>query len=138
MTDPGMVTRYVATTGVDALAVAVGSEHGMVERRARLDLDRIEQLHEAVSVPLVLHGSSGVTDTDLVAAVKRGMTKINLATQLNTAFTAAIRLYLNADEAVVDPRRYGERGRAVMVDVVRDRCRLVGSSGRAHDFLVGT
>ncbi|MGI8405947.1 MAG: class II fructose-bisphosphate aldolase [Thermomicrobiales bacterium] len=135
MTDPGMATRYVATTGVDALAVAVGSEHGMVERRARLDLDLIERLREAVPVPLVLHGSSGVTDPDLVASVKRGMTKINLATQLNTAFTTAIRSYLDADAAVVDPRRYGEWGRAAMVDVVRDRCRLVGSSGKAHDFL---
>lgn len=136
MTDPGMATRYVATTGVDALAVAVGSEHGMVERRARLDLDLIERLHKAVPVPLVLHGSSGVTDPDLVAAVKRGMTKINLATQLNTSFTTAIRSYLDADEAVVDPRRYGERGRAAMVDVVRGRCQLVGSSGKAHDFIV--
>lgn len=137
-TDPGMATRYVAATGVDALAVAVGSKHGMVERLARLDLDRIERLHAAVRVPLVLHGSSGVADPDLVAAIKRGMTKINLATQLNTALTTAIRSYLDTDAAVVDPRRYGERGRAMMIDVVRDHCQLVGSSGKAHEFIART
>jgi fructose-bisphosphate aldolase class II len=103
----------------------------MVERCARLDLDRIRRLHLTVTAPLVLHGSSGVADADLVAAVRCGMTKINLATQLNTAFTSAVRSFLEADASVVDPRRYGERGRAAMVDVVRDRCRLVGSAGQA-------
>jgi len=137
MTDPKMAARYVSATGVDALAVAVGTEHGMVERRAMLDLDRIARLHQEVPVPLVLHGSSGVADADLVAAVQRGMAKINLATQLNTAFTGAIRSYLERDAAVVDPRRYGEQGRTAMVEVVRDRCRLVGAAGKSQDFTAG-
>src|SRR6201996_8251049 len=95
-TDPGEAARFVAATGVDALAVAVGSSHAMLTRDAVLDLGLIAALRAAVSVPLVLHGSSGVPDRDLVAAVRAGMTKVNIATQLNRVFTAAVRRTLSA------------------------------------------
>ena len=74
---------------MDALAVAVGSSHAMLTRDAVLDLGLITAIRAAVSVPLVLHGSSGVPDEDLAAAVRAGMTKINVATQLNKVYTAA-------------------------------------------------
>ena len=90
-TDPDEAAGYVAATGVDALAVAVGSSHAMLTRDAVLDLGLVARLRQAVSVPLVLHGSSGVPDRDLAAAVRAGMTKINIATQLNKVFTAAVR-----------------------------------------------
>jgi fructose-bisphosphate aldolase class II len=131
MTDPGEAAAYVAATGVDALAVAVGTEHGMTQRRARLDLDRIAAIRAAVDVPLVLHGSSGVPADTLVEAVRRGITKVNLATQLNQAFTGAIRAYLRDYPEVTDPRSYGETGRAAMLEVVRANLRLVGAAGRA-------
>lgn len=131
LTDPPAAIAYVAATGVDALAVAVGSEHGMTQRLDLLDLDRIDALREAVDVPLVLHGSSGISDHMLAEAVRRGITKVNLATQLNMAFTAAIRQYLDDHETVTDPRRYGEVGRAAIVEIVRDKCRLTGAAGRA-------
>jgi len=105
-TDPGEAARYVEATGVDALAVAVGSSHAMTDRTARLDHALIASLREAVPVPLVLHGSSGVPDDELAAAVAAGMVKINIGTALNTAFTAAVRTTLAADEALVDPRQY--------------------------------
>src|SRR5205814_1232132 len=76
-----------------------------------LDLDLIGQIHAAVSVPLVLHGSSGVPDDMLAAAVRAGLTKINIATQLNKQFTAAVRAFLASEAAVVDPRRYVAAGR---------------------------
>ena len=86
--------RFVADTGVDALAVAVGSSHAMTSRTAQIDLALVAAIHATVPVPLVLHGSSGVPDADLVGAVEAGMTKINIATHLNTVFTTAVREYL--------------------------------------------
>jgi fructose-bisphosphate aldolase class II len=131
MTDPEAAAAYVAATGVDALAVAVGTEHGMTERRAALDLDRVAAIRAAVAVPLVLHGSSGVPAETLAEAVRRGITKVNLATQLNQALTGAIRAYLDEHLPVTDPRKYGEPGRAAMGEVVRATIRLVGASGSA-------
>jgi fructose-bisphosphate aldolase class II len=119
-TSPGEAARYAAATGVDALAVAVGSSHAMLTRDAVLDVGLIAEIHRAVPVPLVLHGSSGVPDAGLTAAVAAGMTKINVATQLNKAFTGAVRACLAADPALVDPRRYGAAAReAVATEVTR-------------------
>jgi fructose-bisphosphate aldolase class II len=119
-TRPDEAAGYAAATGVDALAVAVGSSHAMLTRDAVLDLDLIARIHRAVPVPLVLHGSSGVPDDGLTAAVTAGMTKINIATQLNKAYTAAVRASLAADPVLVDPRRYGAAGRnAIAGEVAR-------------------
>jgi fructose-bisphosphate aldolase class II len=119
-TRPHEAAAYVAATGVDALAVAVGSSHAMLTRDAVLDLDLIKQLAAAVRVPLVLHGSSGVPDDMLAAGVQAGLTKINIGTQLNKVFTGAVRAALAADENMVDPRRYGAAGReAVAREVAR-------------------
>lgn len=117
-TDPDQARRYAEETGIDALAVAVGSSHGMVARTARLDLELISTLRTAVPVPLVLHGSSGVPDTELTEAVRAGVAKVNIGTALNAAFTDAIRAFLAADTAV-DPRRYLTPARAAMADTVR-------------------
>ncbi|WP_437584325.1 class II fructose-bisphosphate aldolase [Paramicrobacterium sp. CJ85] len=105
-TDPEEAVSFVAHTGVDALAVAVGSSHAMTERVAALDLDLITRLHAALDVPLVLHGSSGVADDVLTLAVRAGMTKINVSTHLNGVFTGVIRDVLGANPALVDSRKY--------------------------------
>ena len=105
-TDPHDARAYAETTGVDALAVAVGTSHAMLTRDASVDLDLIERIHAEVPVPLVLHGSSGVPDADLRRAVEAGITKVNIATQLNKVFTAAVRERLGAKPELVDPRRY--------------------------------
>jgi fructose-bisphosphate aldolase class II len=110
-TDPGAAAAFVAETGVDALAVAVGSSHAMTSRTAELDLDLVARLRDAVPVPLVLHGSSGVPDDLLVAAVRAGMRKVNIATHLNAVFTAATKDYLAAHPDIVDTRRYLGAGR---------------------------
>jgi fructose-bisphosphate aldolase class II len=126
-TDPDEAAKYVAATGVDALAVAVGSSHAMLTRDAVLDFALIGRIRAAVGVPLVLHGSSGVPDAGLAAAVRAGMTKVNVATQLNQAYTAAVRQCLVNDSALVDPRRYGSAGRAA---VAAEVARLLGVIGR--------
>ncbi|MFI5622142.1 ketose-bisphosphate aldolase [Nocardioides sp. NPDC051685] len=113
-TDPDEAAAFVAATGVDALAVAVGSSHKMTTRDAALDETLIAELRRTVPVPLVLHGSSGVSDEGLRSAIAAGMTKINIATQLNKAFTAAVRETLAADPSLVDQRRYLGAGRDAM------------------------
>ena len=104
-TDAADAARFVSDTGVDALAVAVGSSHAMTERVAVLDTDLIATLAGAVPVPLVLHGSSGVPDDGLVAAVRAGMTKVNIATHLNQVWTEAMLARLDASPTV-DTRTY--------------------------------
>ena len=115
-TDPGEAAEYVSATGVDALAVAVGTSHKMVERTAVLDFDLISAIRSALPVPLVMHGSSGVSDENMRRAIAAGMTKVNVATQLNKQFTAAVRAHLAANPNDVDPRRYLGAGREAMTD----------------------
>ena len=105
-TDPGDAGRYVVATGVDGLAVAVGSEHAMTDRSAQLDLDLIARLRRAVDVPLVLHGSSGVPDDTLRASVAAGIRKVNIGTALGLEGTARLRAELAARPHAVDPRAY--------------------------------
>jgi fructose-bisphosphate aldolase, class II len=124
-TDPDEAAAFVSATGVDALAVAVGSSHAMTTRDAVLDEPLIERLRDAVPVPLVLHGSSGVSDDGLARAVAAGITKVNIATHLNAALTRAVRSALD-DPAVVDPRKYLDPGRAAVAAEVARLLELVG------------
>jgi fructose-bisphosphate aldolase class II len=124
-TDPEEAAAFVAQTGVDALAVAVGSSHAMTTQTARLDFELVGRLCAAVPVPLVLHGSSGVADADLRRAVAAGLTKINIGTQLNVAFTGAVRATLEAAPELVDPRRYLTAARAAVSDTVERLLRAI-------------
>jgi len=128
-TDPGEAARFAETTGVDLLAVAVGSSHAMTERTAAVDLELIERIAAAVPVPLVLHGSSGVPDSSLVAAIRAGMRKINVSTQLNKVFSAAVRERLGGDPGLVDSRKYLGAGREQMAGEVERLIRLFTSAG---------
>lgn len=117
-TNPEDAAKFVADTGVDLLAVAVGSSHAMTTRGAVLDTELISAIRDAVPVPLVLHGSSGVSDEGMVAAIKAGMTKINVSTHLNVGFTSVVREVLLGDEKMVDPRKYIGPGRTHVTDEV--------------------
>lgn len=125
-TDPRQAREFVEATGVDALAVAVGSSHAMHARTAVLDDALIASLAEAVPVPLVLHGSSGVGDDDLARAVAAGMTKVNVGTILGIAYTRAVRAFLSDQPDVTDPRRYLEPARVEVAEVVAGYLRVVG------------
>lgn len=129
-TDPVEAADFVARTGVDALAVAVGSSHAMTTRTARLDADLIARLRDRLDVPLVLHGSSGVPDDELRAAIAAGISKINVGTALNLAYTGAIRAALAADPAVTDPRRYLARAREAMTETVVALLAVVSAPAR--------
>ncbi|MFH8886064.1 class II fructose-bisphosphate aldolase [Streptomyces californicus] len=130
-TDPEEARSFVATTGVDALAVAVGTSHAMTSRDAVIDHALLSGLRESVPVPLVLHGSSGASDEELSRAVAGGIRKVNIGTALNIAMTGAIRERLARDERSVDPRRYLADGRDAMAATVARMISLL-PSGRAH------
>lgn len=115
-TDPDEALAFVRATGVDALAVAVGSSHAMHERTAVLDKDLIAALHRALPVPLVLHGSSGVPDDELRRAIAAGMTKINISTHLVSVFTRSIRHTLGAHPSLVDSRKYIKPAREAVAE----------------------
>lgn len=125
-TDPDEAASFVRDTGVDLLAVAVGSSHGMTERSAVLDLELIARLDEAVPVPLVLHGSSGVRDQMLSDAVDAGIRKINIGTALGVVGTERLRRELTEKPDAVDPRSYLRGVRSATRDEVARLAAVVG------------
>lgn len=126
-TKPLEAKAFVQDTGADLLAVAVGTSHAMLTRDSALDFDLIRDISKHVSQPLVLHGSSGVSDEDLQRAVKAGMSKINIATHLNNVFTSAIRNALAKDLQVVDPRKYLIPSRQLLSDEVSRLLKLLAT-----------
>lgn len=119
-TDPGEAAAFVAETGVDALAVAVGSSHAMTERTAAIDLELVRAIAQATPVPLVLHGSSGVSNELIAAGIRAGLTKINVSTHLNAQFTRAVRETLSAQPELVDSRTYVAAGRDAITRTAAD------------------
>ncbi|MFD5555585.1 ketose-bisphosphate aldolase [Streptomyces sp. NPDC127068] len=127
-TEPAEAVRFVAESGVDGLAVAVGSSHAMTRRTAVLDHALLADLATALDVPLVLHGSSGVPDEELRRAVAGGIAKVNVGTALNAAMTLAIRDFLAAHPEAVDSRKYLSVGREAMAATVRELITVLRSA----------
>ena len=132
LTQPDEAVQFVEATGIDTFAVALGSVHGLKTKQISLDLERLKVIRERVSVPLVLHGSSGVSDGDIQQGIAMGLCKINVATQLSQAFTGAVREILSKDTELVDPRKYLAQGRSAQAEIVRERIRFLGASGKAN------
>ncbi len=128
-TDPDQAREYVAATGVDALAVAVGSRHAMKTADAELDLDLVARLRATVDVPLVLHGSSGVPQPAVADAVRAGMTKVNIGTITTVAFTRAIRQHIADLPDVTDPRQYLTPARKAVSVLVAELVSTVALAG---------
>jgi len=131
LTDPDEALEFVRATGIDTLAIALGSIHGIKDKHLGLDLARLASIRAKVNIPLVLHGSSGVTDDCIAQGIAMGLCKVNVATQLNKAFTRDVRGALANDSELVDPRKYLGPGRAAQIGAVRERIRFVGASGKA-------
>lgn len=130
-TVPEEAAEFVEKTGVDFLAVAVGTAHGVYKGIPKLDLDRISRIRQLVSVPLVLHGTSGVPDDTVRECIARGMCKVNYATDLRIAFTRGVREYLEKDPNVYDPKKYSALGREYVKQYVMQKMEVCGSVGRA-------
>jgi fructose-bisphosphate aldolase class II len=132
LTQPDEAAQFAEATGIDTLAVALGSVHGLQRKHISLDLECLAAIRRQVYIPLVLHGSSGVSDRDIKQGIFMGLCKVNVATQLNKAFTDAIRGALQQDDKVVDPRKYLAPGRNAQIEILRERIRFFGASGKAN------
>lgn len=132
LTDPEEAERFVAETGVDALAVAIGTVHGMTETGVVLDIKRISNLARRVDAALVMHGSSGVDDDTLARAVEAGIRKVNLSTALQRVFMETLRQSAIAPGHETDARAVLADARDAVMDAARHRIRLVGASGHAR------
>lgn len=130
-TDVKEAVHFVAATGVSALAVGVGTAHGIYTETPVLNLERITELKAAVPVPLVLHGASGLADEVVEECVKRGMSKVNYATELRIAFTNGVMGYMKEHPETIDPKKYGAAGRSAVQAFVERKmevCRCVGKA----------
>ncbi len=130
-TDPREAAEFVERTQVDALAIAIGTAHGVYKGVPKLDFARLEKIAAATDIPLVLHGASGVSDEDIKAAVKRGICKINIDTELRMAFAQAIKKVIAENPGEIDPRKMLGPARDAMKEVVKYKMRLFGSAGKA-------
>ena len=130
-TKPEEAKEFVERTGVDALAVSIGTAHGQYKGTPELDFPRLEKIRSMVNVPIVLHGSSGVPDEAIKEAIKRGVRKVNIDTNIREAFVQACRDVLDKDAKEIDPRRVLGPAREAATAIIREKIRLFGSSGKA-------
>ncbi|MTI93953.1 MAG: class II fructose-1,6-bisphosphate aldolase [Firmicutes bacterium] len=132
MTVPEEARQFVAETGVDALAVAIGTAHGPYKGEPRLDFERLEAIRNLVDVPLVLHGASGVPESAIRRAIELGICKINIDTDLRQAFTRAVAGVLAEKPDEYDPRKLLGPAREELKSVVKEKIQLFGSAGKAR------
>ena len=130
-TDPEEAGIFVEKTGVDSLAVAIGTAHGVYKGIPRLDVKRLSEIREVVTIPLVLHGTSGVPDDAVRECIRRGICKVNYATDLRIAFSRGVKAYLKENPDVFDPKKYGAAGREEVKQYVMDKIRVCQSVGKA-------
>ena len=131
-TDPNQAKEFVERTGVDSLAVAIGTAHGIYKGEPKLDLDRLSEIREVVDIPLVLHGTSGVPDEVVTECVNRGICKVNYATDLRIAFTKGVKKVLDADASTIDPKKYNAQGREEVKEYVKSKIIVCKSAGQVR------
>lgn len=131
-TDPDDVPRYVSETGIDALAIAIGTVHGFYKSEPKLDFDRLEKIVKITDCPLVLHGGSGVPVDDFKKCVRIGMSKINVGTELKYTFSKAVRNAVLANkDSEIDPRKYVGGAKKDCAEVVKGKIEIFGSENKA-------
>ena len=130
-TDPLEAKEFVERTGVDSLAIAIGTAHGMYKGEPKLDLDRLSEIREVVSVPLVLHGGSGIPDSKVQESIRRGICKVNYATELRIAYTDGVKKYLSENPDTIDPKKYNKAGFDEVKKFVKEKMRVCGCENKA-------
>ncbi len=126
-TDPIEAKEFVEKTNVDSLAVAIGTAHGVYEGIPKLDLDRLSEIREIVDIPLVLHGASGLSEDAVKESIRRGISKVNFATELRIAYTEGVKETLDVKPETIDPKKYGEAGKVKVKELVKNRIEMCGS-----------
>lgn len=130
-TDPFEAKEFVERTGVNSLAVAIGTAHGIYSGEPKLDFERLTEIRNVVSIPLVLHGASGVPDSSVQEAIKRGICKVNYATELRIAFSEGVKEYLSKDPEAFDPKKYNKAGLDKVKEFVKAKMEVCGSVNKA-------
>ena len=133
LTNPDEAVEFVKLTGVDSLAVAIGTAHGLYKSEPKLDFDRLEKIRSMVDIPLVLHGASGVPCEAVQNATNLGICKVNIATELKMPFSKAIKEYFAENPDASDPRQYLVPAKSAMYDVVVEKIKMCKSENKAYD-----
>lgn len=131
-TDPDEAAEFCARTGISSLAVAIGTAHGFYSGKPQLDLARLEKIRSRVDIPLVLHGASGLTDEDIQNCIRRGICKVNFATELRNAYTEGVKGALLRNPALYDPKEFGKEGRKLVKQLVMQRMIVCNAAGKAR------
>lgn len=129
-TDPLEAKEFVERTGVNSLAVAIGTAHGVYKGVPKLDLDRLAEIRKVVDIPLVLHGASGLSEEAVVESIKRGICKVNFATELRIAYTDGVKEFLAANPDAFDPKKYGKVAMEHVKEIVETRMKMCGCAGK--------
>ena len=129
-TVPSEAVEFINATGIDSLAVAIGTAHGVYKGVPKLDVDRLSEIRKVVSIPLVLHGTSGVPDDAVKECIRRGICKVNYATDLRIAFSNGVKEVLELNPEVIDPKKYNACGRQYVKEYVMDKMKVCGSVGK--------
>lgn len=130
-TNPEQAKDFVEKTGIDSLAVAIGTAHGLYKGVAKLDFDRLKEIRDMVDVPLVLHGASDIPDELVQKAISLGICKVNVATDLKIPFSDAVKKYFIENPTANDPRKYMQPGKDAMKKIVAHKIMVCGSNGKA-------
>ena len=130
-TNPQEAVIFVERTGIDSLAVAIGTAHGVYQGIPKVDVERLSKIKEVVSIPLVLHGTSGVPDETVKECIKRGICKVNYATDLRIAFSKGVNEVLHEAPDTIDPKKYNAKGREEVKQYVMNKIMVCGSAGKA-------
>lgn len=129
-TDPMEAKEFAERTGIGSLAVAIGTAHGVYKGEPKLDLDRLAEIRKVVSIPLVLHGASGLSEEAVKESIKRGICKVNFATELRIAYTDGVKEFLADNPDAFDPKKYGKTAMEHVKEIVKLRMRMCGCDGR--------
>ncbi|MCI9250770.1 MAG: tagatose-bisphosphate aldolase subunit GatY [Lachnospiraceae bacterium] len=130
-TDPMEAKEFAERTGIGSLAVAIGTAHGVYKGEPKLDLDRLAEIRKVVSIPLVLHGASGLSEEAVKESIKRGICKVNFATELRIAYTDGVKEFLAANPDAFDPKKYGKTAMEHVKEIVKLRMKMCGCDGKA-------
>lgn len=130
-TDPDDAVRFVKETGISSLAVAIGTAHGIYKGEPKLDVNRLSEIRKVVDIPLVLHGASGVPDEMVKECIRRGISKVNFATELRIAYSNGIKAYLKENPDAFDPKKYDAVGMEYVTELVKNKIKVCGSENKA-------